>query len=115
VPCECNIRKLSSVEALVAFTLKTFGRIDCLVNNAGGQFLCAAEDISDGGFEAVVSLNLLGTFRVCREVYNSWMKEHGGSIVNITLEGGNGFPMMAHSSAARAGVNNLTKTLAWEW
>lgn len=115
MPCECNIRKLSSVEALVAFTLKTFGRIDCLVNNAGGQFLCAAEDISDGGFEAVVSLNLLGTFRVCREVYNSWMKEHGGSIVNITLEGGNGFPMMAHSSAARAGVNNLTKTLAWEW
>ena len=62
-----------------------------------------------------MDLNLNGTFRMCREAFAAWMGEHGGTIVNITLEGGNGFPMMAHSAAARAGVTNLTKTLAWEW
>lgn len=64
---------------------------------------------------AVVNLNLLGTFQLCRNVYNSFMSVNGGSIVNITLGMENGMPLMCHSGAARAGVENMTKTLAQEW
>jgi len=85
------------------------------VNNAGGQFISQAEDISKRGFAAVIETNLIGTFLVCREAYHAYMQQHGGSIVNITLGGTNGFPLMAHSSASRAGVENMTKTLALEW
>jgi peroxisomal trans-2-enoyl-CoA reductase len=71
-------------------------RLDYVVNNAGGQFLSSAEDISANGFEAVVKTNLTGTFLMCREAYNQWMCEHGGSIVNITVANSNGYPGMAH-------------------
>ena len=67
------------------------------------------------GFNAVVQTNLVGTFLMCREVYRAYMCEHGGSIVNITMVFSNGFPKMAHSAAARAGVTALTRTLASEW
>lgn len=59
--------------------------------------------------------NLTGTFRVTKEVYHAYMKEHGGSIVNIILVIGNGYPLMAHSAAARAGIQNLSKSLSVEW
>ena len=81
----------------------------------GGQFISPAEDISQKGFEAVVKTNLTGTFLMCREAYNQYMKEHGGSIVNITLGNRNGMPGMLHSGAARAGVENMTATLSTEW
>jgi NAD(P)-dependent dehydrogenase (short-subunit alcohol dehydrogenase family) len=71
-------------------------RLDYVVNNAGGQFLSSAEDISANGFEAVIKTNLTGTFLMCREAYNQWMCEHGGSIVNITVANSNGYPGMAH-------------------
>lgn len=111
----CDIREPDQVEAAVGFTLKECGRIDGLVNNAGGQFPAALEHISPRGFEAVVRNNLVGTFLMCREVFNRWMGEHGGAIVNITAEHRNGFPGMAHTGAARAGVANLTMTAAVEW
>ena len=81
----------------------------------GGQFISPAEDISQKGFEAVVKTNLTGTFLMCREAYNQYMKDHGGSIVNITLGNRNGMPGMLHSGAARAGVENMTATLSTEW
>lgn len=86
-----------------------------LVNNAGGQFVCSAEDLSGKGFAAVVDTNLKGTFLCCREAYNQYMRDHGGSIVNITLGNRNGFVGMVHSGAARAGVENMTATLCSEW
>lgn len=86
-----------------------------LVNNAGGQFVCSAEDMSTRGFMAVVDTNLKGTFVMCREAYTQYMRDHGGSIVNITLGNRNGMPNMAHSGAARAAVENMTKTLCSEW
>jgi len=86
-----------------------------LVNNAGGQFVSPANKISARGFSGVIDTNLKGTFLVCKHVYNASMKVNGGNIVNITLGNRNGMPSMSHSGAARAGVENLTKTLACEW
>lgn len=111
----CNIKDEAAVEALVAQALTALGRIDFLCNNGGGQFVQPAEGISARGFTAVVQTNLVGTFLMCREVYRAYMCEHGGSIVNITMVFSNGFPKMAHSAAARAGVTALTRTLASEW
>ncbi len=111
----CNIRQEEEVKNLIATTLAQNGRIDGLVNNAGGQFLSPAENISKNGFHAVVETNLTGTFLMCREVYTQYMHNHGGVIVNMLMDHSRGFPGMAHSAAARAGVENMTKTLAVEW
>ncbi|KAM8934052.1 peroxisomal trans-2-enoyl-CoA reductase-like [Pelodytes ibericus] len=114
-PLQCNIRKEEEVEALVKSTLDRYGRIDFLVNNGGGQFPSPSEAISSKGWNAVIETNLTGTFYCCKTVYNAWMKEHGGAIVNIVADMWKGFPGMAHTGAARAGVDNLTKSLAIEW
>ncbi|GIY05033.1 peroxisomal trans-2-enoyl-CoA reductase [Caerostris darwini] len=111
----CNIRKEDEVQNLVTATLKKYGRIDFLVNNGGGQFLSFASDISSKGWDAVVETNLKGPFLLSKEVYNKWMIDHGGSIVNILMDFDRGVPMMAHSGAARSGLDNLTKSLAVEW
>lgn len=111
----CNIREEEQVKALFADVLSRQGAVHGLVNNAGGQFLSPAEFISKKGFHAVVETNLTGTFLMCREAYNQAMGDNGGAIVNMLMENWRGFPGMAHSAAARAGVENLTKTLAVEW
>jgi peroxisomal trans-2-enoyl-CoA reductase len=92
-----SIRKEEDIQNLVAFVVKEYGSLDLLVNNAGGQFVSPAEDVSNRGFSAVVETNLTGTFLVCREAYTQYMKDHGGSIVNITLGNRNGMPYMIHS------------------
>jgi len=115
VPFKCNIRVEEEVVALVAACLKRFQRLDYLVNNAGGQFPSPASTISKKGWHAVVETNLTGTFLCCREAYNQWMAENKGVIVNIIANMWQGFPGMSHTGAARAGVMNLTKTLAVEW
>ncbi|KFP03341.1 Peroxisomal trans-2-enoyl-CoA reductase, partial [Calypte anna] len=114
-PIQCNIRKEDEVEALVKSTLSLHGKVDFLVNNGGGQFPSLSEAISAKGWNAVIDTNLTGTFYCCKAVYNAWMQKHGGVIVNITATVRNGFPGMSHTAAARAAVNNLTKTLALEW
>ncbi|MXQ79234.1 hypothetical protein E5288_WYG000454 [Bos mutus] len=116
-PIKCNIRNEEEVNNLVKSTLDIYGKINFLVNNGGGQFFSPAEKISSKGWNAVIETNLTGTFYMCKagKFYNSWMKEHGGSIVNITVLTKNGFPGAVHSGAAREGVYNLTKSLALEW
>lgn len=114
-PIKCNIRNEEEVENLVRSTLDIYGKINFLVNNGGGQFMSPAEHISAKGWHAVIETNLTGTFYMCKAFYKSWMKEHGGSIVNIIVLTRNGFPGFVHSGAARAGVYNLTKSLAVEW
>ncbi|HWH31966.1 MAG TPA: SDR family oxidoreductase [Egibacteraceae bacterium] len=110
-----NIRDEASVDALVAEVMARHGRVDLLVNNAGGQFPSPAEGISPNGWRTVIDLNLTGTFLVTRAVFNASMAERGGAVVTITADVRNGFPGMSHTGAARAGVENLTKTLAVEW
>ena len=112
----CDIREPEQVDALVAKALETFGRIDILINNAGGQFPAAAEAISPRGFEAVVRNNLGGTFNMTRAVAIAAMIPAGsGRIVNVIANIYRGFPLMVHTGAARAGVENMTMTLAVEW
>ena len=111
----CNIREEEQVRALFEHVLAERGGLDGLVNNAGGQFISPAEMISLKGWRAVVETNLTGTFLMCREAFNRHMGAHGGAIVNMLIEMWRGFPGMAHSAAARAGIENLTKTLAVEW
>ena len=111
----CDIREPAQVEAFIKDVLGAWGRIDILVNNAGGQFPSPAQHISPNGFLAVVRNNLVGTFHMCREVANQWMIAHGGRIVNVIANIYRGFPGMVHTGAARAGVENMTMTLAVEW
>ncbi|MFZ5560148.1 MAG: SDR family oxidoreductase [Pseudomonadota bacterium] len=111
----CDIRVEEQVRNTIAEVLREFGKIDGLVNNAGGQFPSPLEMISANGFEAVVRNNLQGTFLMMRETYNQWMSQHGGAIVNMTADMWGGMPGMGHSGAARSGVDNLTKTAAIEW
>jgi citronellol/citronellal dehydrogenase len=112
----CDIREPAQVEAMVGDVLARFGKIDVLVNNAGGQFPSPAQHISPNGFLAVIKNNLVGTFHVTREVANRWMIPNGGGrIVNVIANIYRGFPGMVHTGAARAGVENMTMTLAVEW
>ncbi|MEZ6183734.1 MAG: SDR family oxidoreductase [Planctomycetota bacterium] len=113
--CPTNVREAEEVEALLAFVAERCGRLDGLVNNAGGQFLSPAQEISPNGWRSVVDLNLTGTFLVSRAAFKAFFADAGGAVVNVVSEMWRGFPGMAHSGAARAGVVNLTRTLAVEW
>ncbi|HEX4419406.1 MAG TPA: SDR family NAD(P)-dependent oxidoreductase, partial [Kofleriaceae bacterium] len=109
----CDIREPAQVEAFIKAVLGEFGRIDIVVNNAGGQFPSPAQNISPNGFLAVVKNNLVGTFHVSREVANQAMiPAKRGRIINVIANIYRGFPGMAHTGAARAGVENLTMSLA---
>src|SRR3954470_7459991 len=118
-PCEpviCDIREDEQVAAMVDRVLERHGRINTLVNNAGGQYMTPAEDISPKGFETVVRLNLIGTWLMTHAVATKAMiPQEGGKIISVTLSPHHGLPGMAHSSAARAGVENLMRVLSIEW
>lgn len=110
-----DIRDREACAQAVQAVLERSGRLDLLVNNGGGQFLSPAQLISPRGFDAVVSTNLTGTWNLTRAAADAWMLRQGGRILNITMLTRRGFPGMAHSVAARAGVEALTRTLAVEW
>ncbi len=110
-----DIRDDDAVKAAIQAIVTARGAIHGLVNNAGGQFPSPAMMISKNGFDAVVRNNLTGGFLVAREVLLQSMRNGGGAIVNIVADMWGGMPGMAHSGAARAGMVNLTETLAVEW
>ncbi len=111
----CDIREEESVKAMVAAVLAERGSIEHLVNNAGGQYPSPLASINQKGFETVIRTNLVGGFLVAREVFNQSMSKTGGSIVNMLADMWGGMPGMGHSGAARAGMENFTKTAAVEW
>ncbi len=116
IALKCDIREPEQVEEMVSAVLKHYQKIDILVNNAGGQFPSPAENISPKGWAAVINNNLNGTFNVTITVANKYMiPNRGGKIINIVANMWRGFPGLAHTGAARAGVANLTMTLAVEW
>jgi len=109
-----DIRNTESVEALRDHVMGEFGRLDFLVNNAGGQFPARPSQVSDRGFRAVVDLNLHGTWNMMSRFVPDLIAGGDGSIVNIVHNqvGERGAPLFIHSGAARAGVVNLTRTAA---
>ena len=112
----CDIREPEMIDTLLDAVLERFGRIDVLINNAGGQFPTLAEGLSAKGFHAVIRNNLVGTWAMTHAVANKAMiPQKRGRIVNVIANVIRGFPGMVHTGAARAGVDNMTKTLAVEW
>jgi citronellol/citronellal dehydrogenase len=111
----CDIREEAQVIDTIQSILATHGRVDGLVNNAGGQYRMPLEGISTKGFEAVVRNNLTGGFIFMREIFKHWMKDHGGAIVNMIADIWNGWPNYAHSGSARGGMWTLTESAASEW
>ena len=110
-----DVRQPAEVEAAIAKTVEEFGKIDIVVNGAAGNFLCKAEELSPNGFGTVVDIDLKGTFNVSRAAF-AQLKEHGGQILNISATLHYlGTPMQLHVSAAKAGVDALTRNLAVEW
>jgi citronellol/citronellal dehydrogenase len=112
----CDIRETEQINNLAENIKDKYGKLDVLVNNAGGQFPALAEHINDKGWNAVINNNLNGTFYMTREMAKYFfIPQKQGVIVNIIVDMLRGFPGMIHTGAARAGVENMTKTLAQEW
>ena len=111
-----DIRDEQAVESLFERVVERHGRVDVLVNNAGGQFLSPAEAISPKGFRTVVELNVVGTWLMTHAAATKAMipQEHG-KVLSVTLSPHNGMPGMVHSGAARAAVENMMRTLSVEW
>jgi citronellol/citronellal dehydrogenase len=111
-----DIRDEEAVEALFDGVLERHGRLDLLVNNAGGQFLSPAEAISPKGFRTVIELNVTGTWLMTHAAATkAFIPQGGGKVVSVTLSPHNGMPGMVHSGAARAAVENMMRTLSVEW
>jgi NAD(P)-dependent dehydrogenase (short-subunit alcohol dehydrogenase family) len=112
-----NVRKPEEVDALVAGAIAKFGKIDFLINNAGGQFPARPFDISDNGWRSVVDLNLNGTWNVTSRVGKHMVERGYGAIVSIVhiYSFDRGAPPFVHSGAARAGVVSMTRSLAYYW
>jgi 2,4-dienoyl-CoA reductase [(3E)-enoyl-CoA-producing], peroxisomal len=110
-----DVREPEAVQKAVADTVAHFGKIDIVVNGAAGNFLCEAAELSPNGFGTVVDIDLKGTFNVCRAAF-AQLKEHRGRILNISATLHYlGTPLQLHVSAAKAGVDALTRNLAVEW
>lgn len=110
-----DVRSPAEVETAIEATVNHFGKIDIVVNGAAGNFLCAAQELSPNGFGTVVDIDLKGTFNVCRTAFAE-LKKNRGQILNISATLHYlGTPMQLHVSAAKAGVDALTRNLAVEW
>jgi len=111
----CDIRQEDVVKQTVAAVVTAQGRVDGLVNNAGGQYMMPLEAINAKGWETVINTNLTGGFLMARECYLQSMNKNGGSIVNMVADMWGSMPGMGHSGAARAGMVSFTETAALEW
>jgi citronellol/citronellal dehydrogenase len=111
-----DIRDEEAVDGLMAGIVERHGRIDVLVNNAGGQFLSPAEAITPKGFRTVIELNVQGTWQMTHAAATkAFIPQGTGKVISITVSPHMGFPGMVHTGAARAAVENMTRTLSVEW
>ncbi len=111
-----DIRDPEQAATIVGSVLARHGHLDFLLNNAGGQYFVPAEGIATKGWRAVQRLNVEGTLTMCEAAYEQAMKPAGrGMIANVTVSPHHGMPAMAHTGAARAAVESLTRTLAAQW
>ena len=111
-----DIRDPEAVEELIDGVLERHGRLDLLVNNAGGQFLSPAESVSPKGFRTVIELNVQGTWQMTHAAATkAFIPQRSGKVISVTLSPHQGMPGMVHSGAARAAVENMMRTLSIEW
>src|SRR5436190_22504123 len=111
-----DIRDAEAVDGLFDRAVERHGRVDVLVDNAGGQFLSPAEAITPKGFRTVTDLNLQGTWQMTHAAATkAFISQRSGKVVSVTLSPHNGMPGMVHSGAARAAVENMMRTLSIEW
>jgi citronellol/citronellal dehydrogenase len=111
-----DIRDAEGVDTFFDGVLERHGRIDVLVNNAGGQFLSPAEGITPKGFRTVIELNVQGTWQMTHAAATkAFIPQGEGKVLSLTVSPHMGFPGMAHTGAARAAVENLMRTLSVEW
>lgn len=115
LPIQGDIRDAASIEAAMEQIKDKFGRLDILINNAGGQYVSPAKDISNKGFEAVVNNNLIGSWKMTKAAADHFMLANGGRIVYLTVPTRSGLRGYCHTAAARGGITALMKTLAAEW
>jgi peroxisomal 2,4-dienoyl-CoA reductase len=116
MPVEVNVREQESVRAAVTRVAGTLGSLDILVNNAAGNFYSPSEDLSPNGWKAVIETDLYGTFFGCQAAFPIMKAQGFGRIVSTSMTlHYRGWPQMAHATAAKAGVDALTRTLALEW
>ncbi len=112
----CDVRDADAVRAVVDDVVADHGALDIVVNNAAGNFPAPMSAISPNGFKAIVDIDLLGTYNVTRAAFDAWLRDHGGSIVNISAPfAQRGVVYQAHVAAAKSGVDSLTRTCAVEW
>jgi peroxisomal 2,4-dienoyl-CoA reductase len=113
---ETNVREPEAVGRMVERVRERHGRLDILVNNAAGNFYAPSATLSANAWRAVVETDLYGTFHCCQAVYPVMKAQGGGRIVSISMTlHYRGWPLMAHATAAKAGIDALTRTLALEW
>ncbi|TMK72627.1 MAG: SDR family oxidoreductase [Actinobacteria bacterium] len=111
-----DIRDAEAVDAFFDGVLERRGRVDVLVNNAGGQFMSPAETVTPKGFRTVIELNVQGTWQMTHAAATkAFIPQRSGKVVSVTLSPHQGMPGMAHSGAARAAVENMMRTLSIEW
>ncbi|XP_039740654.1 peroxisomal 2,4-dienoyl-CoA reductase [(3E)-enoyl-CoA-producing] [Pteropus medius] len=116
LPLSLDVRAPPAIMAAVDQALKEFGKIDILINCAAGNFLCRASTLSFNAFKTVMEIDTLGTFNMCRVLYEKFFHDHGGVIVNITATLGNrGQVLQVHAGSAKAAVDAMTRHLAVEW
>ena len=116
LPLVADVRNPEQIQTAVDKAVKEFGKIDFLINGAAGNFLCPASQLSPNGFSTVIDIDTKGTWHTTKAVFDSYMRDHGGKIINIsaTLHYG-GTPMQLHASAAKAAIDAITQNLAVEW
>lgn len=115
VAISTDIRLPDQIDSAMLRINNEFGRLNILVNNAGGQFVTPARELNNKGFETVIRNNLIGTWQMTKAVADHFMLEHGGSIVFVTACVRSGLSGFVHTAAARGGVLAMMKTLAFEW
>ncbi|XP_068963998.1 peroxisomal 2,4-dienoyl-CoA reductase [(3E)-enoyl-CoA-producing] [Petaurus breviceps papuanus] len=111
-----DVRDPQTITAAVDKALKTFGKIDILINGAAGNFLCAANSLSFNAYKTVIDIDTIGTFNVSKVMFEKYFRDHGGVIINITATlNYRGRMLQVHAGTAKAAVDAMTRHLAVEW